>query len=339
VLAETLPGVLAGARKPRTGRVDEGLGARRLLPPLAVLLGQSAPSGRAGGPVAVPAVAVAAHGPGVRVDLEDRRGEIPQERAVVGDDDDRPPVGREPPAQPCDGVGVEVVRRLVQEEEFGARAQRAGEGQPGALAAGQRSQGPRTVDPADPEPVEGGGDARVRLVPTPFGEDLQQLAVPGEFVGRRTGEVLLGTAQRALQGPQAGEVRVDGVAHGRRGRQAGGLGQVREAAGGAQRDLPLVGSLEADEEAEQGGLAGSVLPDDRDPLSGADGERDPVEDTAGPEVLGEVTDRELGPVRAGRSQGVRRTDRAGRRGGGRGGRAVLGAVAHGSSLIVAPPTP
>ncbi|MFF9868192.1 hypothetical protein ACF1G0_22780 [Streptomyces sp. NPDC013953] len=33
----------------------------------------------------------------------------------MSDDDDLPLVVSEPPAQPCDGVGVEVVGRLVRE--------------------------------------------------------------------------------------------------------------------------------------------------------------------------------------------------------------------------------
>jgi hypothetical protein len=61
-------------------------------------------------------------------------------------------------------------------------------------------------------------------------------------------------------------------------RQLQGLREVAEAAGGLDGDGAVDGCLPAREQPQQGGLAGSVVPDDADAFAGADGEGDTVED-------------------------------------------------------------
>ncbi len=53
------------------------------------------------------------------VQLQNPAGDVVEEVAVVGDDEDRAPVLDQVLLQPGDGLGVEVVRRLVEQEHVG----------------------------------------------------------------------------------------------------------------------------------------------------------------------------------------------------------------------------
>src|SRR5690606_21290805 len=107
-------------------------------------LGPAAAGGGLGGAVAVPAVPVPGDRAQIAVDLQDHRGDALQERPVVGDRHDGAPVGAQVVLQPADGAGVQVVGRLVEQQQFGGGGQDAGEGEPGLLAAGEGGEGPVT---------------------------------------------------------------------------------------------------------------------------------------------------------------------------------------------------
>ena len=64
------------------------------------------------------------------------RGEPAQEGAVVRDEEERPPLASEELLEPRDGLHVEVVRRLVEEQQVGVRGQRARQ-QHAALESGR----------------------------------------------------------------------------------------------------------------------------------------------------------------------------------------------------------
>ena len=72
------------------------------------------------------------------VELEDPAGDVVEEVPVVGDGDDGALVGLQVPLEPGDGLGVEVVRRLVEEQEVGRREQEPAERDAAPLAAGER---------------------------------------------------------------------------------------------------------------------------------------------------------------------------------------------------------
>src|SRR6185503_4866925 len=72
------------------------------------------------------------------VELEDPACDVVEEVAVVGDGDDRAPVALEEALEPEDGFRVEVVRRLVEQEEVGRREQQPAERDPAELAARER---------------------------------------------------------------------------------------------------------------------------------------------------------------------------------------------------------
>ena len=71
------------------------------------------------------------------VELEDPAGDVVEEVPIVRDGDDGALVRLEEPLEPRDGLGVEVVRRLVEEEQVGRREQQAAERHAAALAAGE----------------------------------------------------------------------------------------------------------------------------------------------------------------------------------------------------------
>ena len=71
------------------------------------------------------------------VELEDPAGDVVEEVPVVGHGDDRAGVLGEVALEPRDRLGVEVVRRLVEEEQVGRAEQQAAERDAAALAAGE----------------------------------------------------------------------------------------------------------------------------------------------------------------------------------------------------------
>ena len=75
--------------------------------------------------------------PRAAVELEDPAGDVVEEVAVVGDGDDRALVLVEVTLEPGDRLGVEVVGRLVEEQEVGRLEEQAAQGDAAALAAGE----------------------------------------------------------------------------------------------------------------------------------------------------------------------------------------------------------
>src|SRR5262249_54922604 len=69
------------------------------------------------------------------VELEDPAGDVVEEVAVVRDRDDRALVLLQMPLEPRDRFGVEVVRRLVEEEQIGLPQEHLAERDAAALAA------------------------------------------------------------------------------------------------------------------------------------------------------------------------------------------------------------
>ena len=66
------------------------------------------------------------------VELEDPLRDVVEEVAIVGDRDDGARVLAEEPLEPLDRLGVEVVRRLVEQEQVGVLEQQPARARPGA---------------------------------------------------------------------------------------------------------------------------------------------------------------------------------------------------------------
>ena len=73
------------------------------------------------------------------VELDDAGGDAIEEAAVVGDDDDAALEVDQQLLEPLDGVEVEVVGRLVEQQHVGGRHQRLRQGDALAGAAGERA--------------------------------------------------------------------------------------------------------------------------------------------------------------------------------------------------------
>ncbi len=114
--------------------------ADRLGAPLLVFALLPGAFGGLGGEVARVAVAVAADRAGVVVDLQDGVGDPVEERPVVGDGDECAAMGAQPLLQPRHRLVVQVVRGLVEQQQFGGRGEGRGQGEPGALTAGERAE-------------------------------------------------------------------------------------------------------------------------------------------------------------------------------------------------------
>ena len=71
------------------------------------------------------------------VELEDPAGDVVEEVAVVGDGDDRALVVGEVALQPGHRLGVEVVGRLVEQQQVGRAQQQPAQRDAAALAAGE----------------------------------------------------------------------------------------------------------------------------------------------------------------------------------------------------------
>jgi hypothetical protein len=159
---------------------------------------------------------------GVRtVQLEHARGHVLQKIAVVAHDQAGPrPLGQQA-LQPEDPVDVQMVGRLVHQEDVGGGRQLSCDGQ--ALAPASRQ--------------------RVDLRPS---------------VGEAGPAKSLRQAARSVVLVDVGQGRQHHVGDGPGGRKDGILGDVTHAEAAAERAGAAVGRLETDENLEEGGLAGAV---------------------------------------------------------------------------------
>ena len=87
-------------------------------------------------------------------DLPGLGGHLVQEPAVVGDDDERLPAAGQVRGEPADALDVEVVGRLVEDQQVGPGDQGGGERDPAALAAGQPRGRRVQPDPGQAEAVQ-----------------------------------------------------------------------------------------------------------------------------------------------------------------------------------------
>jgi hypothetical protein len=187
------------------------------------------------GQVAV--VAVGPAGQPAAVQLDDAGGEPAQERAVVGDEQDRAVIAQQEVFKPVDGGQVEVVGGLVQQQHIRLVDQRAGQQGAALLAAGQVVEARVGIE-AQPHHRLVGAVRDLPVVAAAVLRDLQHSA--GQFTRDRLG-------QRA---------HPDAVLNG---------------------DHAAVRLFGAGQQAEQGGLALAVAADQGDALPALDLQRHRVQ--------------------------------------------------------------
>jgi hypothetical protein len=195
--------------------------------------------------------------------LEHASAEGVQKSAIVRDDDEAARVTRQIILEPEEGFEIEMVRRLVKEEEGGFGDEEAGE-----------------VGAHDPAAGEGFGEL-VGVV----GFEAEAIE---DFAGARfEGVVDVVVVLGGLQFFAAGRDVEDGFVAGGRGF----LGQVAEVGAAFPLDGAGVGFLFAEDEAEERGLAGAVGADEAQAVGAGNEQRDVREEFACAVGLGDVCNR------------------------------------------------
>src|SRR5439155_6548167 len=96
---------------------------------------------------------VLVHAPRLGLDLDDARDDAVEERPIVGDEDDARLEPVEESLEQLEPGKVEVVRRLVEQEDVEAREQDRGERGARRLASGKGGE-LVVLPPAEPQPRE-----------------------------------------------------------------------------------------------------------------------------------------------------------------------------------------
>jgi hypothetical protein len=174
-----------------------------------------------------------------------------EEVSIVADDQEGACALLQGALQPEDALDVQVVGRLVHQDDVGRRRQLAGDGEPLPPAAGQR------VD-ADPTVDEPGPAARLR-------EPSRSILV--------------------IQGGQGGE---ENVVDGEPGVEERILGHVPDANAATKRAGPPIGAGDTGQDLQQGGLAGAVGTDEARLVALEQSERQIVEERPGPVRFGDT---------------------------------------------------
>lgn len=202
----------------------------------------------------------------------------------MGDHDEAAAVGLEVVAQPDDRVGVEVVGRLVEQQDVGVREEDAGQLDAAALTAGECMERLSEHPVGQAERGGDGGGLGLGGVPA-LGEELRlqtlvllhRLLAGGALAGRHPLLVLPHLAQDLVEAaggedPVAGQhVEVAG---------AGVLREVAHLAGAG--DGAADGVALAREALGEGGLARSVAADEADAVALGDTEGGGLDENAAP---------------------------------------------------------
>ncbi len=190
-----------------------------------------------------------------------------EEGAVMRRDEQRSRPAAEMLLQPLERPDVEVVRRLVEQEQVGVGDHEAGEGGPGLLPARQRGWWLRPFVPAEPEPGQRLVDPLVERVATQDLEPVLEVGVGvlGHAVVALVGGELLGhpLEMRRTVPDRAPKI---GCRH-ERGVEMGLLGEHAERHAPLAGHLATIGLVQPRGDPEQRRLAGAVRPDEPDPVA------------------------------------------------------------------------
>jgi hypothetical protein len=215
------------------------------------------------------------------VELEDPAGDVVEKVAVVGDGDDRPGVLLEVALEPRHRFRVEVVGRLVEEQQVGLPEEDLAERDAPALATGERPD----VGVAGGQPQRVHGDLEVPVeLPSVGGID-GALRVGLLRQHLLHGGVVEGLAEAHRQLLEAREERpgrcdrlLDVLEHGLRRIEHGLLRQQPDGDAIARQRVAGEIGIEAGHDAEQCALPRAVGADHADLGAVVEGERDALED-------------------------------------------------------------
>ena len=207
------------------------------------------------------------------VELEDPAGDVVEEVAVVGDDQDRARVAAQMTLEPGDGLGVEMVRRLVEKEKLGLLEQELAERDAAPLAA--REAIGRPVVGRAAERVHGLLDVRVE-VPQALRLDLvlERRHLVGGLVGVVHGELVVAVEDRLARRDPLHDVLADSLCRIE-------LRLLRQVADARAFGDPAVADeilVDAGHDAQERRLARAVDAEHADLGVGVEGEVDVLED-------------------------------------------------------------
>ena len=236
--------------------------------------------------------------PGVRdepppLELDDPLRDRVEEVAIVRDEDERPLVrARQVRLEPFGGGDVEVVGRLVQDGDIGARDEELGQRDPAPLAAAARPA--RAIDVAHAELVKE-PERLVPPLPTAEVDDPiverrllrdERVVAPAAVIGGREERAHFGVTGGGLA---PGDQRVlDHFARALGRIELRLLRDVPDAEPTPHAHDAAVGGLYSGEDLGEGGFARAVHPDEADLLSAGEGEGGVVEDDLRAERLSQV---------------------------------------------------
>ena len=210
--------------------------------------------------------------PAAAVELEDPPGHVVEEVAVVGDGDDRARVVVQMALEPGHRFGVQMVGRLIEQEEVGLAEKQAAQCDAPALATAQRGHvgvRRRTAQRVHCDLKRG--------VEVPGVDGIDPLLDAGELVGGLLRVVHAQFVEAVEQCLGLGDAVLDVAAHVLGLVQVGFL--LEQADGGARRELSLTVELgvEPGHDPQQRRLAGAVVAEHADLGAGEEGERDVLE--------------------------------------------------------------
>ena len=188
----------------------------------------------------------------------------------MGRDEQRPGAAAEVLLEPLDRPDVEVVRRLVEQEQVRVGDDEPGEGRARLLAAGDRRRRPR---PLVAREAEAGQRLVDPLVERVAAEDVEPVLEVGVVGARRRG-------RRARGAPSSSAIRSRWAAPWRTAERRSGAAMNASSKCASwpsspsvsprlRADRPAVGLVAPRRDAEQRRLAGAVRPDEADPLARA----------------------------------------------------------------------
>ena len=213
------------------------------------------------------------------VQLQDPLRDVVEEVPVVGDGDDRARVLGQVLLQPLDGLGVQMVGRLVEQEQVRLLEQQLAQGDPAPLAAGQHGdvgigrRAPQRVHRLLQLGVEVPGVAVVEL--------LLELAHLGEervVVGIRLGQLGGDRVETVQQRLGLRDALLDVLQHRLRAVELRLLQQDAHRVAGRQDGVAVGRLVQPGHDLEHGRLAGTVRTHDADLRAGVERQRDVVED-------------------------------------------------------------
>jgi hypothetical protein len=204
----------------------------------------------------------------VAVDVNDRLRDRVEEVAVVRDQEQRARVALEPVLEPQHRVEVEVVGRLVEQQQVGARRERLREVEAHAPAAREARDRVGVARVGDAQARQELGRPRARGVAADLLVPVVQL---GERVAVR-GVLALLAGERGFDLAQL-DVAVEHEVEGRRARpRASPARRARSSSAAAGRPCRILVDLAA-QQREQARLAAAVGPDDADAMPRVHGHR------------------------------------------------------------------